>query len=98
MKKMMILYPHGLGDCILLTPAIREYKKQTGNHISVVTLERFRSAKFFDNNQYVDKIYYCKDAWHDFENSQIGFQSLSKKWRLFAVKNGYNLCVCRCII
>ena len=90
MKKMMILYPHGLGDCILLTPAIREYKKQTGNHISVVTLERFRSAKFFDNNQYVDKIYYCKDAWHDFENSQIGFQSLSKKWKLFAVKNGYN--------
>tara|TARA_A100001201_G_scaffold22809_1_gene25684 strand:- start:161 stop:925 length:765 start_codon:yes stop_codon:yes gene_type:complete len=90
MKKLLILYPHGLGDCILLTPAIREYKKQTGNDISVVTLERFKSAKLFNNNPNVDSIYYCKDAWHDFQNSQIGFQSLYNEWKLFATQNGYN--------
>ena len=37
-------------DIMLYAFFLREYKKQTGNHISVVTLERFKSAKFFDNN------------------------------------------------
>ena len=57
MKDLLILYPHGLGDCILLTPAIREFYYKTGNKVHIATLERFRTAKFFENNTYVDKIF-----------------------------------------
>ena len=28
MKDLLILYPHGLGDCILLTPAIKSIVKE----------------------------------------------------------------------
>ena len=80
MKDLLILYPHGLGDCILLTPAIKEYSKRTGHKVHVATLERFKSAEFFKNNPYVDRVFYTKDAWHDYPNSQIGFQSLREEW------------------
>jgi len=74
--KPLICYPHGLGDCVLLTPALREFFFMTGNKCSVATLERFRSAKLFDNNPYIDEIFYTKDAWNDFENENIGFRSV----------------------
>tara|TARA_B100000123_G_C25716020_1_gene422207 strand:+ start:440 stop:1198 length:759 start_codon:yes stop_codon:yes gene_type:complete len=89
MKDLLILYPHGLGDCILLTPAIREFHKATGNKVHVATLERFKSAKFFDNNPHVDRIFYTKDAWHDYPNSHIGFSELYKEWRQFASDNDF---------
>lgn len=89
MKDLLVLYPHGLGDCILLTPAIREFYKATGNKVHIAILERFKSSKFFDNNPYVDKIYYTKDAWHDYPNAQVGFSELYKEWRDFASKNGF---------
>ena len=89
MNDLLILYPHGLGDCILLTPAIREFHKATGHKVHVATLQRFESAKFFDNNPYVDKIFYTKDAWHDYPNSQIGFAELYKEWKTFAQQNNF---------
>ncbi len=81
MKNLLIIYPHGLGDCILLTPAIREFFKATGSKVHIATLERFKSAKFFVNNPYVDKIHYTKDAWHDYSDSNTGFISLYKEWK-----------------
>ena len=89
MKDLLILYPHGLGDCILLTPAIREFYKATGNKVHIATLERFESAKLFDNNPYVDKIFYTKDAWHDYSNAQVGFLELYKEWKGFAAKSDF---------
>lgn len=89
MKDLLILYPHGLGDCILLTPAMREFYNITGNKVHIATLERFKSAKFFDNCPYVDNIHYTKDAWHDYPNSAIGFSELQKEWKQFAIDNNY---------
>ena len=87
--KLFVLYPHGLGDCILLTPAIKEYYKLTGYKVGVATLERFRTAMFFDNNPYVGDIFYTKDAWHDYENPHLGFRDLHAKWKQFAKEQGY---------
>lgn len=70
--KTLIVYPHGLGDCILATPAIRQYKKQTGDFIGFATLERFRSAELFKNNPYVDEVIYTKDMWNDFPDLASG--------------------------
>ena len=89
MKDLLILYPHGLGDCILLTPAIREFFNATGHKVHIATLQRFKSAMFFDNNPYVDKIFYTKDAWHDYSNSQIGFSELYKEWKQVAKDNNF---------
>ena len=82
-KKTLIFYPHGLGDCVLLTPVLREYFFTTGTKASVATLERFKSAKFFDHNPYVDKIVYTKDAWNDYPNFHFGCQKILEycvKW------------------
>lgn len=85
---MLICYPHGLGDCVLLTPAIREYFFKTGNKVSVATLERFKSAKFFDYNPYVDKIFYTKDAWLDYPDFETGKLEVHKQCLDIAAKNG----------
>ena len=87
-KSILICYPHGLGDCILLTPALREYFFTTGKKASVATLERFKSAKFFDYNPYIDKIIYTKDAWLDFPEFNYGCQKVLEQCVEFAEENG----------
>ena len=84
---MLICYPHGLGDCILLTPALREFYFSTGKKASVSTLERFKSAKFFNSNPYIDKICYTKDAWNDYPNFDIGCREVHKACADFAKNN-----------
>jgi hypothetical protein len=91
--KTLIVYPHGLGDCILATPAIRQYKKQTGDFIGFATLERFRSAELFKNNPYVDEVIYTKDAWNDFGSYLEGIQSVRYHCELYCNDNGYNRAV-----
>jgi len=87
LKNVLVVYPHGLGDCILLTPALREFYKKTGNKLHIATLERFATAKFFDNNPYIDKILYTKDAWHDYSNPHLGFNSIYNEWKQYAKDN-----------
>jgi len=87
--KALVIYPHGIGDCILLTPALRSFHELTGEKCSVATLERFKSAQYFDHCPYIEQVYYTKDAWHDFENVHIGFQTLYDNWKVFAKDNGY---------
>jgi len=93
MEKILILYPHGLGDCILLTPALRNLNQQLGQKCSIAILERFRSSEIFKNCPYIDKIYYTKDAWHDFDNERVGFQTLYDEMSSFALEAGYDKCV-----
>lgn len=90
MSKVLIVYPHGLGDCILATPAVREYKKQTDNFIGFATLERFRSAELFKNNPYVDEVIYTKDAWNDFDNYQQGYNAVRDYCVQYGKDNKYD--------
>ena len=91
MKDVLVLYPHGLGDCILLTPALREFYNLTGNKLHVGILERFRTSKIFDHCPYVDNIFYTKDPWHDYgeENAQVGFPALYSEWKTYAEENKF---------
>lgn len=88
MEDVLVIYPHGLGDCVLLTPALREYYNKNGHQLSVATLERFRSAEFFDHNPYVKQVYYTKDAWLDYPNSQVGFNTVYNDWKTYAREQG----------
>tara|TARA_R110002051_G_scaffold164664_3_gene235607 strand:+ start:33 stop:812 length:780 start_codon:yes stop_codon:yes gene_type:complete len=89
MKDILVIYPHGLGDCVLLTPALREFYKKTGQKVHIATLARFQSAQFFDNNPYVDKIYYTKDAWLDYPSSHVGFNAVYNDWKKIAKEEGF---------
>jgi hypothetical protein len=52
--KTLVVYPHGLGDCILFTPVLREYYERYGIKPSIAIKEKFRSAELFKNSPYVD--------------------------------------------
>ena len=91
MKNLLILYPHGLGDCILLTPVLRNYFFNTGQKAAVAVLERFRTARIFDNNPYVSEIVYTKDAWNDFDNPQLGFQTVFETCAKWCEENNYEM-------
>ena len=86
---LLICYPNGLGDCILLTPVLRNYFFSTGNKASIAILERFKTAKIFDNNPYVDQLLYTKDAWNDFETSEIGFKIVMESCVQWCQQNEY---------
>lgn len=88
MEDVLVIYPHGLGDCILLTPALREYYNKNGHRLRVATLERFRSARFFDHNPYVERVYYTKDAWLDYPNPHVGFNAVYNDWKNYARAQG----------
>lgn len=87
--KILIIYPHGLGDCLMLTPAIREFYFKHKTKPSIAILERFKSSKIFDNNPYVEKIFpVLKDAWNDFGSYSIGFVEVQKQGNQIALENG----------
>ena len=90
MSKVLIVYPHGLGDCILATPAIREHKKRTGDFIGFATLGRFKSAELFKHNPYVDEMIYTKDAWNDFSTFEQGSYFVGEECKKYAKENKYD--------
>jgi hypothetical protein len=85
---ILIIYPHGLGDCLMLTPALRQYYITYGNKLSVAILERFESSKIFANNPYIDRCFpILKDAWNDFSSPQVGFIEVQRQGELIAKEN-----------
>ncbi len=86
-KPILIIYPHGLGDCLMLTPAIREYYFKHQQKVNVMILERFKSSQIFCNNPYIANVYYCKDPWNDFETKNIGFNQVIDDGHSIAKEN-----------
>lgn len=78
--KTLIIYPHGIGDGILCTPALKMLKEK-GEYIGFAMLERFKSSELFKNNPNIDKLYYTKDAWNDFPSYKIGCDEIEKSMK-----------------
>lgn len=89
MKKLLI-YPHGLGDCLMLTPTLREYNKETGDKFSVCIQKRFESSEIFKNNPYIDKVFYIKDPWNDYPNYTIGTKGVINDGVKIGRENGFD--------
>ena len=87
--KVFIVYPHGLGDCILATPALREYKLKTNNWIGFAMLQRFKSSMLFQWCPYIDQLFYTKDAWNDYPTFEYGCRDLRLYANYMAKKYGY---------
>lgn len=69
MKKALILYWHGLGDVILLTPHLRHlYNK--GYKTDLMCRAAVRESKLLDACPYVDKLITVENPWR----SKLGFK------------------------
>jgi len=90
LSNLLIIYPHGLGDCVQLTPVLRNYFFNTGKKAAVATLERFKSAEFFNHNPYVGHILYTKDAWNDYDDPDEGFRLVQEECERWGRENGYD--------
>lgn len=87
--KTLFLFWHGIGDNILATPAIKAYKKQTGDTIGWMMMRRFKSADLFKDNPYIDNIHWCSDAWNDFGNQNISKGSKMVKLEAEKIKKEF---------
>ena len=54
--KILIIFPHALGDMLLLTPALKAWC-ENNEPPSIVVQRRFNSRPL-DHFPYVDKVYY----------------------------------------
>jgi hypothetical protein len=90
--KVLFLFWHGLGDNVLATPAIRQYKEKTGNYIGWMMIERLLGAKLFDNTPYIDAIHGCSDAWHCMGHNNIfeGSKKVIEEAKIIKDKFGYD--------
>ncbi len=93
-KKVLFLFWHGLGDNILATPVIRQYKQTTGNFVGWAMPRKFRSAALFESNPYIDQLHWTSDAWHDFKNYSQGCKRVTKEGKAIKKEFGYDeICV-----
>ena len=88
--KLLIIFPHALGDMILLTPALKAWC-ENNNPPSIAIQRRFNSSPL-DNCPYIDQIYHeLSDPWQDFghHNTKFGFPATQYEGMAIANKNGY---------
>ena len=87
-NKLCFAYPHGIGDCILFTPVLRELKK-LGIRIGVgLDRKRAYASKVFENCPYVDDIY-PMPCPHDFPDYTSGAEVALKEIRSTMASGGY---------
>jgi len=68
-KKALILYHHGLGDVIMLTPHMRHLYNR-GYEIDLMCRESVKTSHLLDNCPYVNKLYIVENPWR----SKLGYQ------------------------
>ena len=70
MKRALVMYWHGLGDVIILTPALRHLYNQ-GYSIDLMCRESVKESNLLDNCKYVKDLIIIENPWR----SKIGFKS-----------------------
>tara|TARA_R110002020_G_scaffold118030_4_gene269907 strand:+ start:102 stop:881 length:780 start_codon:yes stop_codon:yes gene_type:complete len=89
--KLLIIFPHALGDMLLLTPALKAWCEKN-DPPSIAIQRRFNSSPL-DNCPYIDQVYYgLSDPWQDFghHNTKFGFPATQFEGMAIANKNSYS--------
>jgi hypothetical protein len=89
---LLILYPHGLGDCILCTPALRAYRKENPDtRVGFAMMKRLHKARLFENNPYIDEeLYILDDPWNDHPNFAKGCWEIQQYCTTWGKEHGYD--------
>ena len=87
MKKALILYWHGLGDVVLLTPHLRHLYKQ-GYMIDLMCRPQVRQSKLLDACPYINKLIDVPNPWE--ASLGFDFQADSNMTRFHALKDKYD--------
>ena len=88
---LLIVFPHALGDMIILTPALKAWCEKN-DPPSIAVQQRFNSTPL-DNCPYIKKVYrILSDPWQDFghHNTQFGFPATYHQGLGHAQKNNYD--------
>lgn len=87
MKKALILYWHGLGDVILLTPHLRYLYKQ-GYMVDLMCRPQVRQSKLLDACPYINKLIDVDNPWQ----SPAGFEHQSdiNMEQFYGLRNDYD--------
>jgi len=80
--KILIVYPHGLGDCIMATPALRQLHAE-GHTISLAMSRRFKSSNIFDACPYISKQIWTSDMWLDHGGPGKGVDAIQRELQSF---------------
>lgn len=84
--KTLIVYPHGIGDIILATPALRALKERVG----FMMLNRLVSSEILTHCPYVEKVYGCPDPHNDYDgNVMHGIQDVQQRAVHLAREEGF---------
>jgi len=76
--KILFLFWHGLGDNILASPAIRQYKKVNPDHyIGWAMQSRFQSAELY--NPHIDEYHWVSDPYNDFDSFEEGVKAVREE-------------------
>tara|TARA_R110002020_G_scaffold29767_13_gene94035 strand:- start:4460 stop:5239 length:780 start_codon:yes stop_codon:yes gene_type:complete len=87
---LLIVFPHALGDMILLTPALKAWCA-INKPPSIAVQQRFNSTPL-DNCPYINNVHrILSDPWQDFghHNTQVGFPATYHQGLAIAQKNNY---------
>jgi len=86
--RLLIIYPHGLGDIIMATPALRKYRREHPDDYVVLAMQaRFESSEILKNCPYVDELLFTADPWQDFVDAGLGFRTVQNFCRVWAKNN-----------
>lgn len=74
MKKALVLYPHGIGDIIQLTPYLRKLYND-GYIVDIMCMDIVKNSKLLDGCPYIDKQIVVPNNW----KSPLGFDRQIKE-------------------
>ncbi len=82
-QRVLFVSWHGLGDNVMLTPALRKYKQlHPDDYIAVAGLERFGESlvQLLSGLPFIDEVIPClPDAWNDFGDYKVGVEAVMQK-------------------
>ena len=93
-ERVLFVSWHGLGDNVMLTPALRKYREQYPNrHVAVAGLQRFGNTlvQLLSGLPFVDEVLPClPDAWNDFSDYQTGVSAVLAQGQKIAREKGFH--------
>lgn len=92
-EKTLFVSWHGLGDSVMLMPALRKYREQHPDaYIALAGLQRFGETlkQLLSGLPFIDEVLPClPDAWNDFSDYRMGVQEVVETGKSVANRKGF---------